>query len=120
MRRAPIVVAVLACSTLARAHVRLEKSAPAAGETLAAPPAFVQLWFEGTVEVRYCKIAVSGPDKKAVRTGKLEALDEGASLRTTLEPGLPPGAYHVAYDVLSADGHKLQGGFDFAIGSTAR
>src|ERR1700677_423626 len=73
-RRSIFAVALIAgaFATLALAHNKLLKSAPAAGAALKISPARVEMWFAEKPDPTVSKIAVKGP-AGAVETGPIHA-----------------------------------------------
>ena len=123
LRRLPplggLVLAVLALEAApAGAHARLVASDPPAGATLDRPPAAVTLRFNEPVEGALGGVRVLGSDGERADGGRAELAEGGKVLRAAL-PGDLQGAYLVAWRVVSADGHPVQGAFTFTVGSAA-
>ncbi len=122
---AGIVCAIwLAATGAASAHGVLERSAPAAGETLAVAPVHVDLWFSEPVDPVLSVVRVL--DAAGVRVSGLSTPSVDGR-RITVSAGgqpagsLPDGAYMVRWRVLSTvDGHSTGGAFVFGIGDSAR
>lgn len=96
---------------LAPAHSALVSVIPADGSTLDAGPTELVLTFNEDINPRFTQLALS-------RSGSVITLNApivaGPVLRTTLaDPG--PGAYRIAYRVVSADGHPISGETGFSV-----
>ncbi|TLS51435.1 hypothetical protein FE782_15090 [Paenibacillus antri] len=100
----------------AYAHTSLSGSAPADGETLETPPEMLHLTFSGKLESTAAlhSVTLTGPEGAGVPL-EPPALDgSGKSLMAALPP-LSNGTYDVAFRVISADGHPIEGGFAFEV-----
>ncbi len=100
------------------AHPVYLKSTPQAFQTVAAPPAAVNIFFSEPIELKYSTISVIGPDGSRVdKDDPHNVGGDTASLGVSLPPGLPDGTYTVSTKVLSAvDGHSVDNAFTFGIG----
>lgn len=99
----------------AAAHAIILESEPAAGATLAEPPARIYLRFNSRIEKRLSHVTLTAADGRpmplVVKTDGSEAPD-----RIVLPLGsLRPGAYVVRYKVLAADGHITEGALRFTV-----
>ena len=106
----PVLVlgVVLATGTAAQAHTALRSTDPADGSTVTGPLTTVGLTFSGRVFLD--EVTVTGPAGDSAAAG--EATVEGASVTQPVTLA-DPGAYTVAYEVTSDDGHPLQGRLTF-------
>lgn len=105
--------------TVARFHLALSKSEPAANDTVAAPTA-IKLWFTESVTMASTAVQVSNSAKKIVSTGALSiAQAPKAPVVVGLVTGLKPGKYTVDWKTMADDGHPTKGTFDFTIGAKA-
>lgn len=95
----------------ALAHAHLERSVPADGSVLHAPPAQLVLSFSepGRVTVLWIE------DAAAKRTKVKSLPDKSAREVTVTLPVLAPGRYLVEWRVLSDDGHVMPGRIRFTI-----
>jgi copper resistance protein C len=116
-RRSVFAVVLLACAfaTLALAHNKLLKSAPAAGAALNASPARVEMWFAEKPDLTVSKIAVKGP-AGAVETGPAHANAE-TSIVADFKGKLADGRYIVSWQTAGDDGHMSKGEFSFSVKS---
>ena len=96
------------------AHVHMDKSAPANGASLSAPPQNVEVWFSGKVAAEWSKIEVTDADGKRVDTGEVSDGGDPKHLSVGLKP-LAPGSYDVKLNVISGDGHRVKGLFSFSV-----
>lgn len=106
---------LLAVSSQAFAHAKLQTAAPPAGSTVATADK-VQLSFSEALEPHFSTITLTTKDGKPVAAPKA-APDPADAKTLVLTPAapLPPGSYHVAWAVVSVDTHKTQGAFDFTV-----
>ena len=98
----------------ALAHAELVSATPAAKSMAMPPPTELRLKFSEGIEIKFTKVKVTGPDKKAVETGpaKLDPSDNTVVI-VPLAAALPDGKYTVDWQALSADGHKTKGSYGF-------
>lgn len=108
-----LVLAVLGSAPPAAAHADLAEASPAPGATLPAPPAEVVLVFTEAVTPAVDGVAVSGPDGARLDRGG-PAVGPANVLTTTLTAG-DPGTVTVQYRVVAADGHVIEGSYQFEV-----
>ncbi|WP_212845368.1 copper resistance CopC family protein [Catellatospora sp. IY07-71] len=103
--------ALLLGASPAWAHNSLVEATPAKNATLATPPAQVKLRFLATLKSDGTKLTVTGPD------GAAAAGASAVSGKIVSAPftGTAGGAYTVAYEVLSQDGHLIKGSYKFTL-----
>ena len=106
----------LATAPAAHAHSELVSSSPADGESLAAAPANVTLQFNEAISPAGLQVVAQGPDGP-VTLGT--PLIEGATVITPWPADAPGGDYRLAYRVVSADGHPIDGSISFSYAATA-
>jgi copper resistance protein C len=98
---------------LAIAHAVLVEATPAADSAVAGPDVAVKLRFNVRIDRSRSRLTLVLPGGM---TTALKITDEGApdtlSARAT---GLGPGAYHLRWQVLAADGHITRGDVPFHI-----
>lgn len=117
-KRAALAGLLLSLSpSIAVAHAKLVSADPAQDATLAASPARVHLVFSEPVDLQFSTVAITGGDTKAVATGALShgEKNEPKAVDVPVTAALAPGKYKVEWRMLSADGHKIKGSYDFTI-----
>jgi len=110
------IAAVAVAATLGTvllAHAKLEKTEPANGATLTAPPPQIQLWFNEKLDAAVSKIDVTGPSGK-VDLGPAHSM-EPKSLMAVFKAELPDGKYTVNWQTAGDDGHAQKGEFGFTV-----
>ncbi len=101
----------------AAAHNVLISSDPAEGATLQAAPAVVRLTFDQPVQDFQPVVTVIGPDNQRYESGP-PAID--STVVTAPVAGLSAaGPYVIAYRVVSADGHPVEGEVHFQLAEAA-
>jgi len=95
----------------AQAHAHLEKSTPAEGSTLSAPPAAVEMTFSEAARLTALWIQRDQEQRRAIKDLPANA---GTVLRVAL-PVLTSGAYVLAWRAVGADGHVTSGVLHFAV-----
>ena len=122
MRRLLLTVATLAVvlgpASPAWAHTELVSASPAKGATLPRAPAEVRLEFSQRLNPDFTTIVVSDAAKRPVDAA--DPLTDRAAGRLRFTRPLVNGAYTVAYRVVSADGHTLQGSYPFTVADPSR
>ncbi|REF27917.1 hypothetical protein BDD26_2748 [Xenorhabdus cabanillasii] len=100
----------------ALAHAHLKDQTPAENTTVEAAPQAITLSFSERIELGFSKVKLIGPEKKEIKTGKL-ALDPATKTQLILpvEDKLAAGEYRVDWSVLSVDGHKTKGVYNFTV-----
>jgi len=96
-------------------HNKLDKSAPAADQQLAAPPKQIRLWFHEKPEPALTSIAVVGTDSAKVATGKVQPTDDPLSVAAAVTGTMKPGRYIVRWKTSGKDGHVIKGSFTFTV-----
>ena len=111
------VLAVLALASPAGAHAALDTTEPAAGAILDAPPDAVTLHFTEAVQADDDAVRVFDAARQRVDRGTVEKVD-GRTIRVALDD-IGDGGYVVAWKVVSADGHPINGGFTWRVGDAS-
>jgi copper transport protein len=101
----------------ASAHAALEKTDPANGALLDAPPTEIRLTFTESPDLSLTSIDVVDRSGAPVPTGSVERVPGGdREIRVGLE-NVPDGVYTVAWRTVSTvDGHVTSGAFSFGVG----
>lgn len=97
----------------AQAHASLVSTDPAAGSTVSSLPRAVTLRFSEPVRAP-ATIVVTGPSGQRVSVGDAAVLGERVTERL-VGTDAGPGAYTIGYQVLSGDGHVVNGTKEFTV-----
>ena len=101
----------------ALAHATLESTSPAAGSIVATAPGNVSATFDESVGVSPDSLRVFAPNGQRVDSGATAHGHVPQQIVVALASGLGHGTYTVAWHVISADSHPVQGAFTFSIGA---
>ena len=112
MRARVLAVALAVVPLPALAHAFLERSAPAAGASLHAGPAKIELTFSETLEGTFSAIAVTDMSGQDMSAGPTVAI--GSKLDLPLRK-LKPGRYRVTWHAVSVDTHRTEGKYNFLV-----
>jgi methionine-rich copper-binding protein CopC len=110
----PVLVALVSATRIAWAHSFPEQENPAAGATLAAPPAQVSIKYDAPIEKLFDSLQVldsTGQDKAA---GSPEVSSDGYQLSVPVAT-LTPGDYTVKWRVVCVDTHHTEGSYTFTV-----
>jgi copper transport protein len=110
-------VGVLGPSLAALAHATLESTSPPDGSIVARAPATVSATFDESVGVSPDSLRVYAPNGQRADNGDTTHGHLPQQITVGLLPGLGPGTYTVAWHVISADSHPVQGAFTFSVGA---
>jgi methionine-rich copper-binding protein CopC len=99
--------------TPALAHNALRSASPAPNATHSAAPTEITLEFVERLNPTYTTIVLTDAAQRKVPTGDLVISGERGTVR--MPEKLPNGPYAVAYRVVSADGHPVQGSYPFVV-----
>ncbi|WP_083979206.1 copper resistance CopC family protein, partial [Micromonospora rosaria] len=115
-----VVVAALAATALtlapaapAAAHNTLQSSTPTRDARLTTAPAQITLRFRQPLNPAFTTIVLSDAGQRRVATGEPAVTGPDGSI--TVDQPLGNGTYTVAYRVVSADGHPVQGAYQFTV-----
>jgi methionine-rich copper-binding protein CopC len=97
------------------AHAFPDHSEPRVGATVEGSPPSVRIWFDGALESTFSSIVVQNKDGLNVDKGNGHVNPSDPLLLEVELPALPPGTYHVIWDVLARDGHRTKGDYTFDI-----
>jgi copper resistance protein C len=113
-----LVVALVAVPAVpAVAHARLMASTPIAGEALDQAPDRVVLEFNELVEADFGQLQVSGPDGE--RLDEAPPTADGSTVEAPIAAATTAGVHTVAYRIISADGHPVEGTFTYEVTEAA-
>jgi methionine-rich copper-binding protein CopC len=100
----------------ASAHTELVKTVPADGTQITAAPDAVSLTFSGQVLKLGAAVKVSGPGgSAAIGAAKVK----GKTVSWPVSGDLANGTYSVSWRVTAADGHPIDGKFEFVLQAPA-
>jgi methionine-rich copper-binding protein CopC len=111
------LTALLMAPVALSAHMKYEKSVPAADSTVDKAPTTIQVWFSQAPDTAVSKIEVAGPNGP-VKTMGLHAMEK--SVMVTLDGATPDGAYTVSWQSAGDDGHVQKGEFKFTVKAAAQ
>lgn len=97
-------------------HASQVGSSPAADDVLPASPSEVTVTFDSGLLDMGAALVVRGQDGTSIVTG--EPVIDDRSFSVAVDPSAPAGAYDVAYRVVSADGHTVEGSFTYTVEGT--
>jgi len=104
---------LLLATAESNAHALLDRAEPRVGNTMAAAPREVTLWFTEKLEPAFSSITVTNAAGQRVDTGKVRV--SGSQMSVSLRAG-GSGTYRVNWQVLSVDAHRTNGNFTFQVG----
>jgi copper transport protein len=108
---------VLAVAAPASAHATLESTTPAENSVVATAPGQVTLTFDESVGISSDSIRVFDPAGARVDNGHTTPTSNPDTISIGLRSGLGKGTYTVAWHVISADSHPVEGAYVFSIGA---
>lgn len=106
------VLVFAAGSTVLDAHMKVEKTEPAADAVVTAPQPHVQVFFSEAPDLAVSKMEIKGPSDKTTLT-MLHVMDK--SLMAMVSGDMPDGAYTVSWQSAGPDGHVQKGDFTFTV-----
>lgn len=108
---AAVAATALMFASGAQAHAHLVKANPAENATVTAPQV-IHLEFSEKLEPKFSAVALMKADGAAV---PLTSKADGKTIDGALTTPLARGGYMVMWRVLSADGHKMKGQYNFTV-----
>ncbi|WP_420119129.1 copper resistance CopC family protein [Micromonospora sp.] len=111
------ILTLFVAATPARAHNGLRSGSPARDATLTRAPTEITLEFMARLDPTLTTIVLTDGTKRRVPTG--DPVVSGATGSVRVTGPLPNGTYTVAYRVVSADGHPVQGSYPFTVADPA-
>jgi len=111
-----VVTAALAAAPASAFHTHLEKSAPAANDTVASP-AVLKLWFSEKVELPFTRVTLKNVAGVAQPLGAVAYADTSADAPVVapVTGKLEAGEYTVSWSTAAKDGHAAKGKFSFVV-----
>jgi putative copper export protein/methionine-rich copper-binding protein CopC len=117
-RRVLMLAAAVACAlppAPAAAHTKVERTAPADGDTAHGAVREVRLRFTRGVEGALTTLSLSRGGNHIASGGTGVPQTDGREYVLALPRPLDPGAYEVQWKTVGADGHVLKGSFGFVV-----
>lgn len=113
LRAAALALAVSVCAAgSALAHAKLVSATPA-DKAVVAAPAKIALVFSEKLQPRFSSFVLRG--RGVAVPVKVAVTADGRGLAGAPARPLPPGAYEVAWTVVTADTHKIEGRTSFTV-----
>jgi methionine-rich copper-binding protein CopC len=113
-RALPFVLLALVSLTVGlQAHMRLQKSEPAAGATLTAPPKAVSAHYSQKPDLKVTKLALKGPTGE-IKLGAPRMMGD-RHLMATVDGEMADGAYTLSWQTAGDDGHVQKGTVAFTL-----
>jgi len=116
MPAAGAIVALASSAGTAFAHAQLESISPSNGEIVSAPPAEVVLTFNEPVSLTGGNARVLDDEATLVSS---TAVQSGVAVTIPLSADLADGTYTIAFEVVSADSHRITGASVFHVGAAS-
>ncbi len=111
-----LVVAAGWCAGLASAHAELIRSSPFNGQLLESSPAEILLEFTEAVDPIVPGIRLVDGQGREMDIADVDQDRGGSTMRALVTDELADGTYVVAWQVVSADSHRIRGAFTFSVG----
>ncbi|MET8199853.1 copper resistance CopC family protein [Micromonospora taraxaci] len=108
-----VLIVLLVAAGPAWAHNSLRAATPVQQSTVTSAPTEIVLEFMSRLDPTFTTIVLTDAAKRKVVTG--EPVVAGAKGTVQVTDTLPNGTYTVAYRVVSADGHPVQGSYPFTV-----
>ncbi|WP_318393170.1 CopC domain-containing protein YobA [Enterobacter sp.] len=116
LRCALILIAGMTTAQFAFAHAHLKHQYPAADAQVDAAPQALTLNFSEGIEPQFSSVKITGAKQQDIKTGAVKRNEnDKTQLIVPLEQPLIPGHYTVDWHVVSVDGHKTQGKYQFSV-----
>ena len=110
-----VLIAILVAAPVALAHARPKVMVPAADSTVSSPP-MISVTFSETVEGKFSSLNVTDEEgKKKFNTAASAPSHNDPRTLTLAHPPLQPGAYLVHWVSVAADGHRMEGEYEFTV-----
>jgi methionine-rich copper-binding protein CopC len=111
---AAIAAPALLFASGAQAHAHLVKASPAENAAVAAPSA-IHLQFSERLEPKFSGVELMKADGAAVPVASQVPAKDTKSIHAVPKAALAPSAYMVMWHIVSADGHKMKGQYNFTV-----
>src|SRR5262245_26213654 len=107
------LVAAVALAGVVQAHMKVEKTEPAEGSTLNAPPPHIQVFLTEKPDRKVTKVELVGASGK-VTLGPADMMGD-KTLMAAITGKMPDGKYTVNWQTAGDDGHVQKGSFAFTL-----
>ena len=98
------------------AHAHLQQQPPAANSEVSPAPQTLTLNFSEGIEPGFSGVTLTGPEKRIIPVGKAVRNEkDNTQLVIPLNETLGDGLYTVEWHVVSVDGHKTKGQYQFSV-----
>lgn len=98
------------------AHAHLQQQTPAANSEVTPAPQTLTLNFSEGIEPGFSGVTLTGPEKRIIPVGKAVRNEKDSTqLVIPLSETLGDGLYTVEWHVVSVDGHKTKGQYQFSV-----
>lgn len=105
-------------ASVAAAHAFPTTERPAAGASVAAPPAAVTIHYDSPIQALFAKLAVVNQAGRNETVGKPRLGPRRRTMSIGLK-ALAPGDYTVKWSVVAEDGHRTEGSYVFTVAKGA-
>lgn len=110
-----VLLLLLGLPAFVAAHANLDHAEPKVGSTVNQAPKEVKIWFSQSVEPAFSTIEVFDSAGKQIDKKDSHVDKSDKAVLIVSVPALGPGAYKVAWHVVSTDTHKTHGDFKFTV-----
>ncbi|KQL40259.1 hypothetical protein AN960_07250 [Bacillus sp. FJAT-25509] len=112
-----LLIAATLFPSLASAHAYIIKSTPSENQVFVNSPQRIQIKFDESVQSAFHSLQVldESGNRVDLQNGKINKQNHSI-LEGNLKPNLPDGNYHIAWKVISSDGHSVNGVIPFRVG----
>jgi copper transport protein len=112
-----IILACVALPAQAWAHLKLQSSSPAQGDTVRTSLTEIRLTFTQAVEPRYTTVSLLDNNGNAINIGTLEPVGTGKTQQFIYRLTHPvvSGEFVLQWKTAGTDGHVVSGSFDFIV-----
>lgn len=115
LRASLLLLGVLSTSSV-WAHAHLEQQTPAANSEVSPSPQSLTLNFSEGIEGNFSGVTLKGPNQQNIAVGKaVRNENDKKQLIVPLTESLTSGLYTVEWHVVSVDGHKTKGQYQFSV-----
>lgn len=109
-----LIVVLSGAPDIASAHAHLIRSTPQDGSELSGPVTAIVLSFTEALEPKLINISVLADGKPISGLAPAVLVSDGRTAKVAVPP-LTPNTYTVNWNVVSIDGHRTEGKFQFYV-----